>query len=417
LPKIGSEAFSAALGGKKAGGSALANNLRSVRATLWDWEMNMPSALPRMTENRADLGRDVLGIPGGCLGPMCRHYYKSVLKSTHTMAGQATRMNSSGKQSHTTPFLALLLSLPTGNATLRMRVWRTLKNTGCGVLRDGVYLLPVDAPRAAALIEAESEVKAAGGFAMTVELNFKTSQQFEHARKLFDRSNEYGMLVERVDAAKAGLSRLGKRKADTLVERLRRALADLTAIDFFPGQANLQAADAVAALEREAQRLFSAGEPHASQRKVRRLDPAKYRGRTWATRKNLWVDRLASAWLIKRFIDKNARFVWIERPRDRPKGAVGFDYDGAEFTHVASRVTFEVLVASFGLAGDPALASIGSAVHFLDAGGIPVADAKGLETILSGIKAKARSDDEAVLEANKIFDFFHSAYTNKEAAS
>lgn len=324
-------------------------------------------------------------------------------------------MNSSGKQSHVTPFLALLLSLPTGNATLRMRVWRTLKNTGCGVLRDGVYVLPVGAPRAAALIEAESEVKAAGGFAMTVELNFKTSRQFEHARKLFDRSSDYGALVERIGAAKAGLSRLGKRKADTLVERMRRSLADLAEIDFFPGQAKLQAADALAALEREAQELFSAGEPHPSKRKVRRLDPARYRGRIWATRKNPWVDRLASAWLIKRFIDKNARFVWIDRTRDRPKGAVGFDFDGAEFTHAASRVTFEVLLASFGLAGDPALAAIGGAVHFLDAGGIPVADAKGLETILSGIKAKARNDDETMLEAVKVFDFFYSAYASKGA--
>lgn len=332
------------------------------------------------------------------------------------MTSPAARMNSSGKQGHVAPFLTLLLSLPTGNATLRMRVWRTLKNTGCGVLRDGVYLLPIGAPRVAALIEAESEVKAAGGFAMTVELNFKTSQQFEHARKLFDRSGDYGALVGRIGAARAALSRLGKRKADTLVERLRRSLADLAEIDFFPGQARLQAADAMAALEREAQQLFSEGEPHSSKRKVRRLDPAKYRGRTWATRKNLWVDRLASAWLIKRFIDKNAKFVWIDSPRARPKGAVGFDYDGAEFTHAASRVTFEVLLASFGLDSDPALASIGGAVHFLDAGGIPVADAKGLETILSGIKAKARSDDETLLEAVKVFDFFHSAYANKETA-
>lgn len=333
------------------------------------------------------------------------------------MTGPAARMNTSRKQGQGTSFLALLLSLPTGNATLRMRVWRTLKSTGCGVLRDGVYLLPIGAPRAAAVIEAESEVKAAGGFAMTVELNFRTSQQYEHARKLFDRSRDYGVLVGRIGAAQAALARLDKRKADTLVERMRRSLADLAGIDFFPGQANLQAADAMAALEREAQKLFSAGEPHSSKRKVRRLDPVKFRGRTWATRKNLWVDRLASAWLIKRFIDKNAKFVWIDRPRDCPRRAVGFDFDGAEFTHAASRVTFEVFLASFGLDGDRGLAAIGSAVHFLDAGGIQVDDARGLETILNGIKAKARSDDEMLLEAVKVFDFFYSAYSRKEAAT
>jgi len=313
-------------------------------------------------------------------------------------------------------FLALMTSLPTGNSTLRMRVWRALRNTGCAVLRDGVYILPAESPRAAALVEAESGIKAAGGFAMTVEMNLKTSAQLEHVRKLFDRSTEYGAIVQRIAAAKGALPKLGKRKADTLVQRLRRLLEDLFEIDFYPGQAQLQAKDAMANLEREAQRLPSPGEPHPARKKVRQLDPARYRNRTWATRKDLWVDRLASVWLIKRFIDKNARFVWIDRPRDRPRGALGFDFDGAEFTHVESRVTFEVLVTSFGLDNDPALTSIGQAVHFLDVGGIPVADARGLETMLRGIKAKTRGDDKMVLEANKVFDFFYSAYAQKRAA-
>src|SRR5688500_13242597 len=112
-------------------------------------------------------------------------------------------------------FTALLTSLPTGSSTIRMRLWRALKSTGCGVLRDGVYVLPADAPQAAALVEAESMVRSAGGFAMTVELNIKTPAQLEYVRKLFDRSGEYGSLVSRMGAAKAGLQRLGKRKADT----------------------------------------------------------------------------------------------------------------------------------------------------------------------------------------------------------
>ena len=314
-----------------------------------------------------------------------------------------------------TAFLALLTSLPTGNSTIRMRVWRALKNTGCGVLRDGVYVLPVDAPRAPALDEAESAVRAAGGSAMTVELSIKTAAQIEHVRKLFDRSKEYGALVERIGAAKVALQRLGKRKADTLVQRLRRAFEELVEIDFYPGQAHLQAKDAMSALERETQGLFSEGEPRPAKGKVRRLDPAKFRNRTWATRKDLWVDRLASVWLIKRFIDKNARFVWIDRPRDRPRSAIGFDFDGAKFTHIESRVTFEVLLTSFGLEKDRALAQLGDAIHFLDIGGIPVADAKGLETMLRGIKGKARSDDELALEANKVFDLFYSAYAQSAA--
>jgi hypothetical protein len=312
-----------------------------------------------------------------------------------------------------TAFVALLTSLPTGNSTIRMRVWRSLKTTGCAVLRDGVYVLPQEAPQAATLAEAESAVRTAGGFAMTTELSLRTPAQSEYVHKLFDRSEEYGELVARIGAARASLRRLGNRKAETLVQRLRRSFEDLVAIDFYPGPAHAQATDALFALEAEMQRAFSVGEPHSAKGKLRRLDPARYRNRVWATRKDLWVDRLASAWLIQRFIDRDAKFVWVERPRDRPKGSIGFDFDGATFTHVESRVTFETLLTSFGLDHDPALASLGNAVHFLDIGGIPVADARGLETILKGVKGKTRSDDETLVEASKVFDLFYSAYAQK----
>ena len=307
-------------------------------------------------------------------------------------------------------FSALVLSLPTPNSTVRMRVWRALKGTGCGVLRDGVYLLPRDASTVGAFPEVEAQVRSANGFAMIVDLDFKTSQQLDHARKLFDRTSEYGALVARIRGAKASLAKLGKRKAETVSRRAQRSLDELAAIDFFPGEAKSQAEEAVQALQGEVRRLDSRDEPHALRGKVRRAKPDKYRGRIWATRKAPWIDRLASAWLIKRFIDRQARFEWIDAPRNCPKKAVGFDFDGAEFTHVGSRVTFEVLLASFGLEADAALASIGSAVHYLDSGGIPVADARGLETVLRGITEKARSDDERISKAFGVFDYFYAAY-------
>jgi hypothetical protein len=307
-------------------------------------------------------------------------------------------------------FNALVLSLPTRDSTLRMRVWRALKETGCGVLRDGVYVLPASAAGAAALTETESAIRSGGGFAMTVELRLRTAEQLTQVRGLFDRTAGYGALVQKAGAAKSSLSRLGPRKARTAVERLQRAFDRLSEIDFYPGEARRQAADAVSGLKRSVQEAHSGGEPRPSRRRLRRYDAARYQKRVWATRKDPWVDRLASAWLIKRFIDRDAKFVWIDRPRDRPRRAVGFDFDGAEFTHTGGRVTFEVLAASFGLDRDPALAAIGAAVHFLDVGGIPVADARGLETVLRGVKEKARDDDALLADAMRILDLFHSAY-------
>ena len=310
-----------------------------------------------------------------------------------------------------TPVTALVISLPTRDSTVRMRVWRALKASGCGVLRDGVYVLPREAATRGVFPEVEAQVHSAGGFAMIVDLDFRTAGQKGEARKLFDRSNHYGELVERISESKAALAHLEKGKAETAVRRLEKSFEELSAIDFFPGEAQAQARMALDGLREELRRMFSPGEPRAASGKVRRVDAKRYHGRVGATRKAPWIDRLASAWLIKRFIDKDARFAWIDKPRDCPKSAVGFDFDGAEFTHVGSRVTFEVLVESFGLGSDAALAQIGAAIHFLDAGGIPVADARGIETLLRGVTQKARNDDERISRANGVFDHLYAAYS------
>ena len=142
-----------------------------------------------------------------------------------------------------------------------------------------------------------------------------------------------------------------------------------------------------------------------------RLDSHKFKGRRWATRARPRVDRLACAWLIRRFIDPDARFVWLVDPAGStpaPRGALGFDYDGARFTHVGARVTFEVLTVSFGLEADPPLQRIARAVHFLDIGGIPVPEAAGLEAVVAGLREVHADDDHLVLAAATVFDALYA---------
>ncbi len=313
-------------------------------------------------------------------------------------------------------FVALILSLPTRNSTLRMRLWRSLKDAGCAVLRDGVYVLPAQASQASALSKMEAEIRAHGGFAMQLEMTPRDDAGLAAVRRLFDRAELYGALVERIAALRGSLARLGARRGQTAIARLERSLSKIADVDFFPGEAKLQATEALSELKSACRGLFARGEPRFSKRRFRRASAARYRRRTWATRKSPWIDRLASAWLIKRFIDREARFVWLERPSECPKKAVGFDFDGAEFTHVRNRVTFEVLVASFGLEDDRALAAIGAAVHFLDVGGIPAPDAKVLEALLKGAKEKARSDDGLLAEAMRTFDLLYSGYRSQAAS-
>jgi hypothetical protein len=133
------------------------------------------------------------------------------------------------------------------------------------------------------------------------------------------------------------------------------------------------------------------------------LVTANYQGRIWATRQRPWVDRLASAWLIQRFIDPQARIRWIAHPQDCPGDALGFDFDGATFTHIGSRVTFEVLLASFGL-GQPALIRLGQLVHYLDVGGVQPPEAAGVESILAGLREAITDDDQLLGAAHAVFD-------------
>ena len=303
-------------------------------------------------------------------------------------------------------FNALVLSLPTRNSTLRMRVWRALKECGAAVLRDGVYLLP----QAESFERLEKEIRAHGGFAMTFDATPHTEDDQGVLRARFDRTADYAGLVARMSAAKSSLRALGPRRGLTALRRLEQAVEKLARIDFFPGAAKQQATAALASLKDRYGELYARSEPRPSMKDLRPLERARYKKRVWATRKAPWVDRLASAWLIKRFIDREARFAWIARPSECPKKAVGFDYDGAEFTHVKNRVTFEVLAARFGLDHDAALARIAAAVHFLDIGGIPVPEANGLETMLKGAKEKARDDDTLLAEAMRTLDLLYSGY-------
>jgi hypothetical protein len=314
-------------------------------------------------------------------------------------------------------FNALVLSLPTGNSTLRMRVWRALKECGAAVLRDGVYLLPKAAADAAALNRLDKEIRSHGGFAVVFDATPHGTDDHTLLRGRFDRTSDYAALITRIAAGKASLPTLGPRRGLTAVRRLEQAAERVARIDFFPGEAKEQALRAIASLKARYAELYARNEPRASMKSLQPLERSRYQKRVWATRKAPWVDRLASAWLIKRFIDRDAKFVWIARPSECPKKAVGFDYDGADFTHVKNRVTFEVLAAAFGLNHDPALAKIGAAVHFLDVGGIPVPDATGLETMLKGAKERARSDDALLNEAIRVLDLLYSAYRPAGAAS
>ncbi|OHC69676.1 MAG: hypothetical protein A2045_10825 [Rhodocyclales bacterium GWA2_65_20] len=299
------------------------------------------------------------------------------------------------------PWLLLIASLPTRPAAARMRLWRGVKALGCAALRDGTYLMP-DVAAAADLARLAREVGAAGGSAEIVRIAAMDEAQDGRFRALFDRGADYGRLLAAMRAATA------QKPEPKVLQTLRREFDAIAATDFFPGEARAQAEAALAELA-----AVAAGEPRAGQGEIRRLVRADFQGRTWATRQRLWIDRMASAWLIRRFIDRKAQFVWLADPRRCPKKALGFDFDGAAFTHLGGRVSFEVLAASFGLDADAAIARIGALVHALDVGGVPVPEAAGIEAVLAGARERCADDDKLLAEAGRVFDSLYAAYAKE----
>ncbi|MHB8533939.1 MAG: chromate resistance protein ChrB domain-containing protein [Sulfuricaulis sp.] len=310
-----------------------------------------------------------------------------------------------------TKWLLLIISLPTQSATPRMRVWRALKVCGAEVLRDGVYLLPQSATSEQAFREQVQEVEAAGGIAYLIPFTSNAEETSMYC-ELFDRSENYAQFLEKTDELRNAMARLAETEARRQLAQLHRDFEVLVATDHFPGSAKEQAQQALEEAEATLSAALSPGEPQAVMKEIARLNRDDYQERVWATRARPWVDRLASAWLIRRFIDHKARIVWLKDPPQSPSGALGFDFDGATFTHVGARVTFEVLAASFGLTDDKALVRLGLLVHFLDVGGVSVAEARGLEMILTGMRQFSTDDEAMLAEAEKTFDALYAAYQN-----
>jgi hypothetical protein len=316
----------------------------------------------------------------------------------------------------TTPtWFLLVVSLPTASATARMRIWRALKSQGCEALRDGAYLMPEGGERESALQELAQECTREGGTAWLMAVQPRWPGEDKAWRQLFDRGEAYAALRKAWKEAGATLRTLSSQELARLQRRLSKEYEALRAIDFFPGDAAAETLAAWTEMERRIQRVLSPDEPHETEGAIPRLDAGAYRGRTWATRRRLWVDRVASAWLIRRFIDPQARFLWLAQPSDCPSEALGFDFDGAAFTHVGERVTFETLLASFSLEDDAALMRLAALVHQLDVGGDSVAEAAGFEAVMAGARERLDDDDALLAEIGTVLDSLYAHFARAAA--
>lgn len=304
-------------------------------------------------------------------------------------------------------WLALVISLPTENATARMRIWRAVKTLGCAGLRDGVWLLPARPDLHERLDTVAEDARLSGGEAWVLTLQ-ADGRQADAFPILFDRGADYSAWLEELaqfDPLAEDLPATSKQ-----LKNLSKRLTALIETDYFshPLQATVQARLHTA--ETAVRRRLAAAEPTFQMGVPERLNLADFQGKTWATRRDLWVDRLASAWLIQRFIDPKAQFLWLANTSDCPTEALGFDFDGAQFTHIGRYVTFETLLHSFALAQDPALQRLAHLVHTLDVGG-NAPEAAGFALLLKGLKHRIPDDTALLAQGGQLLNDLYCAFS------
>jgi hypothetical protein len=308
-------------------------------------------------------------------------------------------------------WLLLLHQIPSKPDYLRVKIWRRLHRLGAVPLQGALWVLPRDEERNQGLERLLAEIVAGGGDAALVEANFLKGLRDSQVEGLFNRARnaEYRVLAGELREA----ARLFKKKMDGEVRtrvraellRLRGRFHEIEKIDFFHGSARETAHGLLIQLE---DKLVGTPAPKPKQK------PQKYRGRTWVTRKDIQVDRMASAWMIRRFIDPAAKFKWVPKGYRPKKGEIGYDLPGAEFVHLGDRSTFEVLVERTGQ-NDRALDAIAQIVHDIDIKDemYQRPETAGVASLVAGIALTSADDDERLTRAGGAFDQLYEAFSRR----
>jgi len=302
-------------------------------------------------------------------------------------------------------WLLLVASLPTEDPAARMRGLRTLEALGAAVLREGVYLLPETTTTRQGLEFLSDYISKGAGNAQVLAVVPTSEAQQLAFRSMFDRSARYAELLKVVDSLKVGYGIADPSAVLRVLHKKRHDFEAISALDFFPSELQSRVKAALAEAEGAVHQLMFPAQSQASG-----APDQPMRRRVWATRKPAWADRLACAWLIRRFADPEGTVVWLDKTQEVHPDSVGFAFGGARFSNNATQVTFEVMLQHFGLATNAALVKIGAIVHYLEAHDTPVAEAAGVQTLLQGAARRSTSDDELLGEAEKTFDLLYEAY-------
>jgi hypothetical protein len=320
-----------------------------------------------------------------------------------------------GARPHARRWLLFVHQLPSSPSNLRVRTWRRLQQLGAVPVKQAVYVLP-DTPHAREDFEwLKAEIKAAGGDATVFAADsvdaWSDAALVDEFRRL--RQADYVALAADVEEV---LNRLGRVRrprgarapaAHRLLGLFRQRLDAIDGIDFF-GSAGR---DRVTSLLQQLADRATAPGGRASSESARKDSGTNYQGRLWVTRPRPGVDRMASAWLIRRFIDPQARFGFVPDREAVGPDAVPFDMFGVEFTHQGQMCTFETLCARFAIR-DQAADRIAAIVHDLDLKDerFSAPEALTIGSLIDGLQLAHVDDDELLRQGMMLFDALHRAF-------
>lgn len=315
-------------------------------------------------------------------------------------------------------WLLLIHQLPPKPDYFRVKIWRRLQRLGAVAIKNSVYVLPRSDQSQEDFQWIVREVTEGGGEASVCAARFVDGLSDAQIEALFHaaRDADYAQIAEEARTIAADLPAEHASSNDqatalhSQVTRLRKRFAEVAALDFFDAPGREATAGVLQALEA---RVQSADTP--TERVL--IDPTELRGRTWVTRRGIHVDRMASGWLIKRFIDAAARFKYVATRDYHPTaGELRFDMFEGDFTHEGDHCTFEVLLTRCGIT-DPALRPIAEIVHDIDLkdGKFGRAETTGIDKLIAGIAMAHKEDEERLERARAVFDDLYEYYRRKRA--
>jgi hypothetical protein len=313
-------------------------------------------------------------------------------------------------------WLLLIHQIPPKPDYLRVKIWRRLQRVGAVAIKNSVYVMPCTDQSLEDFQWTVREITKGGGDAWICEANFVEGISNDQVEALFRAardadyaaiSEEAKELARKLPAAK-GIREERASELEAGVARLRRRLGEVVGIDFFDCLGRQSVEGLVASLEAHLN-------PDASEEDQDAPSSGEYRGRIWVTRKGIHVDRMASAWLIRRFIDPEATFKFVSARGYQPeKREIRFDMFEADFTHEGDLCTFEVLLQRLTL-NHLALRSIAEIVHDIDLkdGKFGRPETPGIERLITGICTAHKDDEARLARASAMFEDLHGSFARR----